>query len=365
MSDYRKNHYVSQFQLRAFGKSQREIQLFNIEHKIFVENASIRNQCKKNGFHDFNPEFEKELGKLETEVARTLSRIEEEQTLSITPDQYDNLLLFIVLQRGRTLAAANSSERMTDLLAKSLMSEDTELGKIDRDTYEITNTYPSELPIRAAIESFPIARALQPHLFINDTTDEFILGDNPAVAHNMYCESIKHRGSLGLNCSGIQLFFPISPKVLIYLFDPYVYKVRNMNSSMRSSLSRRSDIRYLNALQYLNADRCIYFKTGQEGIDKIHEQFSRLRQEKNGQWIESDWNDEDDEGKSRIIHAFETMHNIPQSISAVNIRKEASKIPISKRLSKVGQLSSDSNGLSSPKGASLRYAISEENIREY
>lgn len=64
------------------------------------------------------------------------------------------------------------------------------------------------------------------------------------------------QNSFGLQSSGILFFLPISPKHLLLVYDPNVYSVETVRNICKV---KGRDVEALNELQYIRADKNIYF----------------------------------------------------------------------------------------------------------
>jgi hypothetical protein len=85
----------------------------------------------------------------------------------------------------------------------------------------------------------------------------FVTSDHPVVKYNTYCEGITEFGVTGSKCRGLELFFPLSPTVLLYGFDLGVYKLKRSRRGPTTASS--DDARQLNRLQQIAAHDNIYF----------------------------------------------------------------------------------------------------------
>ena len=83
----------------------------------------------------------------------------------------------------------------------------------------------------------------------------FILGDKPVVLYNQYCEQVEHYAGLGLNCGGIQLFMPLSPKEYLLLYDGQVYDY------VKSHPVTDADVVTLNTFQILQSESNVYLSS--------------------------------------------------------------------------------------------------------
>ena len=68
----------------------------------------------------------------------------------------------------------------------------------------------------------------------------------PLMVAVLYCEGVTYQGVNGWNCAGIQVFWPISPKTLIVLYDRDTYVVPESSPGARASrLSGEFDVAQL------------------------------------------------------------------------------------------------------------------------
>jgi len=221
-----RHHFVPQFYLRLFSADGRRVHLYNFSRDRLILGASIKGQCARYNFHDFAPGLEEAFAKLEGEVNEIILKILETRVLPPpNSEERETLGTYIVFQKLRTGRAASEVDATTDFIGKQLLKESPELDGADLDQFEIRDAYPIAIPLKVAAEVSWIVSDLRMHLFFNNTPREFITSDDPVIAHNQYCEGITHLGVTGLNNRGLQLFWPISPKHLVMLFDAVVYKV--------------------------------------------------------------------------------------------------------------------------------------------
>jgi hypothetical protein len=97
----------------------------------YVASASIKGQCKRIGFHDYNPELEGALGTLQGAVATVIRNIITTDSPPVWLRDEHQVLAVIAIQRSRTVAAAENSERMLDNLLKVAYEEQAKTDGID------------------------------------------------------------------------------------------------------------------------------------------------------------------------------------------------------------------------------------------
>jgi hypothetical protein len=360
------DHYVPQFYFRNFspdlpdGTSDRSeggnIRLINLGRRKFVPTASIKGQCKKAGFHDYKPGLEAALGQLEGMAASAIRGVMEANAPpELRSPDHETLSTFIAIQRSRTISAAEDADKMADRMFKIAYEKEAKLKGIGLSDYEIRSKYPVAMPLSAAAECAHIAMQLGVHLFVNETSEEFITSDNPVIAHNQYCEGIEYRGVLGWNCAGIQIFFPISPRHLIFLYDTRIYAVGMKHERSASRIRDISEIRTLNSFQIVVARENIYFRNDSM-VGSLLAQTERLaskRRRKRHITVQTKPVAKGD-GTSELIHQFERMPPLRFSVGGVRVKRSMKRIPMDQRAGMV-RTPESSIGRGAGAGPSWRY----------
>ena len=165
------------------------------------------------------------LGKVESVAA---SLIETMCETMILPDRHSAawmmLLTFLCLQSGRTSQSANDAEEMGDYLAKLMMSGKADELGITLDDFIIKQEYPVAMPLSVSSQAASNLLDLDACFLRSKTGVGFFASDNPVVFFNSQRCHIEGRGHIGLGSKGIQIFYPLSPTVCLYLYDASVYK---------------------------------------------------------------------------------------------------------------------------------------------
>jgi hypothetical protein len=334
------DHYVPQFYFRNFSPNRtadrperRSIRLINLVRRVFVPIASIKGQCKKAGFHDYGLGVEAALGQLEGLAASAVrGLIDADAPPEPWSRDHQVLARFTVTQRSRTLSAAEDADKMADRLFKVAYEEQAKRNGIDLSNYELRSRYPVAIPLSVAAQHVSIAMNLALHVFVNETSEEFITSDNPVIAHNQYCEGIDHRGVLGWDCSGIQIFFPVSPRHLFLLYDATVYALDTKHGRRTSRIVDVGEIRTINAFQIVTARENIYFRDAAMA-DPLLAQIERLasrRHRKRNVTVQSH-PVADGDGTTELIHQFERMVPLKLSLGGVRIKRSMRRIPLDRR----------------------------------
>ena len=119
-------------------------------------------------------------------------------------------------------------------------------------TWVVTNS------LVTALDSVILVADLSLHLLRNQTDFPFIFSDAPVVFCNTHYRNVEHRGVLGLQTPGLQIFFPLDPRTLLLLMDDAVYFGAYRNHVV-VDITERSDVSQLNALQLHHSLNSVYF----------------------------------------------------------------------------------------------------------
>lgn len=112
---------------------------------------------------------------------------------------------------------------------------DKELLKKIRIKYD----NPLQFSLRNAFSSYHLAQDLRIHLLINNTKNHLITSDHPVVYYNKWRENIKDIGTIGLASKGLLIFLPLSPEILLLLYDPTVYMIDNGRNNVSYIIKMR------------------------------------------------------------------------------------------------------------------------------
>jgi hypothetical protein len=125
---------------------------------------------------------------------------------------------------------------------------------------------------------------------------------------------IMDHGTIGLDCKGLQILFPIDPSRAIYLFDPSVYR-RPSNTGMRKV--GIVDAAQINIISYMQADENIYFRdlAGARFAAEVSSIAEKYIPYERVVFRESLAVDHDDDTSSSIIHQFHTQPPIEASFT--------------------------------------------------
>jgi hypothetical protein len=278
MSQNKKHHYVPRFYMKRFSSNGRSINIWNIPKQRIILSANLKNQCYKNYFYGKILEVEKALGDIEGITAEIFYRIDSLETPPLPQSPYYfTLILYVLMQYGRTVYAADMVDDMSDKIAKHVLGPIAKEKGIDFTGVKIGVKYPGKYSLAILTQAYPLILDMQCKLIINETGVEFVTSDNPVVLYNQLLSFRKQGSNTGLASKGLQIFFPIGPHKLLIFYDHIMYRVgRRSKPVVHVSLPR--DVYELNKLQACSAAKNIYFndpKIDVETLDKKAAPFRR------------------------------------------------------------------------------------------
>lgn len=331
------HHFVPQFYLRNFAsdEKQKQICLFNIERGILMSAVSLRDQCAKHRYYG-SQELEHALGKFESRWGLLFKRIIQEEKTPNDFYSFEQIVKFVSVQARRTISAEQQSKEMWDAMTGAAFRghpEEREKATAEKQVDRVLEN------LKLGLGYAPILYDLKIILVINRTQTDFLTSDNPVVsANNFYPGRHPNLGS-GLASSGLIKAVPISPRLLIILFDSGIYTLTN-TIGHRVITRKRRDIDALNELQWLNAEKNLYFSKADEGpriLDKIGTAYRNrgapkskltefVRSKVLGNWVLPDSDkaveQADDGSRDSLIQVSSLVENIALRLSFLSNRNK-------------------------------------------
>jgi len=269
MPNNKKHHYVPRFYLKRFSTNGKSINIWNISKEKCISYGNLKNQCYKDYFYGKELEIEKALGKIEGEAAAIFNLIDQYQFPPPNNSQgYITLILYILIQYGRTTYSADSLDEMTDKLMKHLLKEQAEAEGIEIDRVRIGVENPASYSLGMILLSHPLMLDLGCKVLINKTSVDFVTSDNPVVLYNQLFSFQKHGSNTGLFSKGLQMFLPINSKTILVFYDSQSY---SMGSGYSPSVEVRlpRDVYQLNILQMTSAYQNVYFENSELDVKTL------------------------------------------------------------------------------------------------
>lgn len=312
----KRHHYVPQFYLRNFSKDGRRINLFNFRKKQPYL-GPLRGQCAVKRFYSL--EKEGEFAKLEGTMAQTLRFLLDDPSYLDAPDLRDTLLGFIVFQSLRTPGAL----RTPAALEAQVKAVAAEYGVDDEEVHAelgLAGLAPGEEMLFCGENAWASAKDLEMCLVENTSNQELITSDDPVVRYNQYCRGSANAEN-GWSMVGLQVFFPLSPRYLLLLYDPQIYRIRRprqLSSVVRTSQPR--DVAELNALQILHARDNVYY-LGEQGSTNIEFQCRRRAKSRSRTMVVEE-HMLNAQGTKRLVTNYFAPLRHELSLSFLNVKKD-------------------------------------------
>ncbi|KAB2919961.1 MAG: DUF4238 domain-containing protein [Hyphomicrobiaceae bacterium] len=250
MAHNKNQHFVPQFYLRNFAADpdRKSVNLLNLSRAKLIERASIRNQCSRDYWHgEYDEAFEESIKKLEGLSASIIKAC----LLTDEIQRLRHLKTFLSFQLGRTAFAAEafaeSRAKMYELAYRQPANE----NKVD----------PVHMIALQALGA-PILLDLAACFVVNKSPVEFVTSDNPVALSNWWFRHIHRQrpgSGIGLAQAGLEVYFPLSPRHQLVLYDRNIWSVPKANSVGTIYLRNKDDVAALNERQVLNAQHNVYF----------------------------------------------------------------------------------------------------------
>lgn len=324
MADKENQHYVPQYYFRFFSNNGKSISLINKSTGKLVTTASIKGQASKSYFYG-DKVVEDSITKLESCFLAPLKKLKDCKSFASLDDSEVILILqSIMFQRSRTLATRldrrDQSQHIANLFLEIAINNCEDLSdEIKQQLRESTTVVPDakEFQKIEIIESvsnahflFDLGRAI----LKNRTNKPFIFGDAPVVFSNPFQQNICSRGVLGMRNPGLIIFFPLSPRTAIFLYDRNVYKVKpNKNGNI--DVRHAKDIDQLNSLQLHSAASAAYFDDI-ENANYVHDLWKNAcKKEFKTKGIIRTFVVQHEEENKEILHQFDEQLSFIPSLS--------------------------------------------------
>jgi len=279
MPQNKNQHYVPKFYFKQFSKNGRSICTYCIPKNLPIEHAPINSQCSKDYFYNKNTKIEETFSMLEGLMKTKLKSIIENKSLNfLSKEEIEHLKSHILFQYGRTKSAKEKENEMAnylfDLFKPKIFADAKKAGKdinwnsIQNIKIERTSNYSLFISMVSGI----LLSDLNIIILENSSNIDFIFSDNPVVFFNSFFNKSYSYGTTGIASTGLQIFYPINSKYLLFLYDPEYYFILNN----KIKLTKNEDIQRINGLQILNCNHNIYFENFKMK-NKIIERYNQIK----------------------------------------------------------------------------------------
>lgn len=328
-------HYVPQYYFRNFSDNGKHVCVLLRDNGKIIPSAPFRHQCSRRNFYG-SQELEKALSGLEGQHAvatrMALKIAAEGGSSQISIEFLFRFLQAIMFQRGRTALEIQKSTEAKCKMHLAAFRHYIKHGGGENcekilQAIDDGKAIVSEEPHANVVESIGVFLSTtigitDLHLcFLRNKTDyPFVFSDAPVVFYNIWARKVQNRGVLGVQCPGLQIFYPLSPNVTAMLIDADRYD-GPWSENIVLDLHYRADVSQLNALQVHHAMSSIYFSNPGDAqyvrdLWSTHrprlEKLQNIYTDKSDFWI----NGKPPQGE--LMHMFEPQINHPLSLSFVD-----------------------------------------------
>ncbi|GFZ79861.1 hypothetical protein GCM10011531_07250 [Aquaticitalea lipolytica] len=248
-----------------------------------IPNADLNGQAQEKYFYGKDLERENWFGNIEDKTSNVLKKVVKTKQLpKDKSDDYYWIWLFMLLQAYRTRANADEFNEMVDSSLKTAMKFEKKFEDFEFDNYSFAHDDAIEISLDILLKSLPMLLDMQIKLLKNDTNKELITSDNPISKYNQFLESRKFPyGHTGIMSKGLQIFYPLSPDLLLTMYDPRVYKVGN-KKQFSNILMNAKDIEFLNILTCLHSNKSVFSseKVSDFQLEQILEKSKKYQDQK-------------------------------------------------------------------------------------
>lgn len=325
-------HYVPQCLLKHFGqnvKNAKRLNIFDISRSHVRYNQSITENFSQNYFYDRDNSVEDLLSqKIEAPAATVIDKLVNGQ-LAISDKDHPALLRFISALLCRTPQAREKALSFINSFFDSVVEKLLSLNGFDPNDSGKVWMHPKDpsdlvsvITLQGIIDA-GILVDLGIHIIKNNTTSEFCISDHPAFVYNWFYKDLEHPAITSLTAQGLQIFLPLSPNLLICLYDSEVYKYGKKNSNV-TTVSSDYDIEILNSFQIMNAESIIGFrdKNSEASLKELYRKNKDIKIHQHESLIVEEKHNED--GKLKTTHlTFTRQTKLSKMPSFVKIKKKS------------------------------------------
>lgn len=263
LGEVKRQHYVPRMLLRNFSKDGTRISLV-VDGKR-IDGTSIKNQCQEDYFYGADNIMEKSFGNSEAKMASFLGDLAPSRFVNLTDDDLRELQLFLAYQYHRTRGAAEHLSKFLGSFLAEAVKGTALLNKGvdtrgDLEDVEVRFKNAQNEALWVGTKLMPVITDLSVKLISTDRAPGFVIADNPVVAYNQFAEHhpilTHYPTSTNLAHKGLQLFLPLSPGMLLALFDGGTYQYGGNGFVCKAG---PADVAFMNRMQAVNAMSSFYF----------------------------------------------------------------------------------------------------------
>ncbi len=273
------NHFIPRFYMANFSGNKKCIDKCLLETGRIIRNAKTKTTGGKNFMYGKDGKLENAFMELEGQCSDIISRVIKEEKIHVNSEDYLDLLAFIILSNYRILAVADDKLEEFSAMFRVCAKMYKEHGKLDIsddliESISAQATIPSLWPLKRAKTAFEVSMDLQLSLIKNVSNLSFITSDFPTAKYNQVFIANNYKTSYGYGHMGFQLFYPISPRYCLVLYDPIPYRKHHFSDNIFVMQDPKS-VQAINFLIAGYARKEIYF--GNYVSDRTIEKIIKFR----------------------------------------------------------------------------------------
>ena len=262
MKNHVKNqHLVPQFLLKNFAsRDEAFIWAYDKNEKYNEQNRikerAIKKVASEKYFYDKNIKdpkgsYEYMLQEVENNSAPIIAEIITAKCIKgLSKEERMTLSLFIVTQILRTKGNLLQCESRTESISKHL----EEKWNIKRPDIDSRKVWFSTLHKHEIFNEIIMNKIW----VLYKSNNSFLISDNPVTLQNVI-NTNKHRGTLGIDSPGIEIYLPLSPSLTICMFcEKFFEQSGYYIEQIPNEISKPEKVENLNFLQIASSDRFIF-----------------------------------------------------------------------------------------------------------
>lgn len=270
-------HYVPQFYQRRFSDDGKNVGVYIVDQLKAITMAPIKSQASADYFYTTetskSENVEKAFSGIEGIAKEIMQKLDANPRAPLTKEESFSLYVFTILQLGRTLSPVQDTREMANMMLRKVIKAQVEISKNSDnpdladykditdeviDSITLTDEAAKKLTLGSYLQMLPACIDLKSKVLINETATPFITSDNPVCLYNPFMEKMNCPLN-GLGARGAFIYFPLSPRLALLIYDDMVYKVGNRKQGY-AEIHNHNDIHELNKLSIVNCNQVIYYQ---------------------------------------------------------------------------------------------------------
>ena len=276
MPQKKKQHYIPKTLLKRFSINKKCF-IYNLKSNEVIDNAvSYEDQCYANYMYGSDLKIENELAEIESDFSAILDFVIINNSLPVEEERIKKISRYIILQWHRTESAVDRFQTIAKDTMCSFLPSVLSYYKIDQENFDvdqyvgeyIATTFPRQQVavhnVECSLSSDLNISDLKLCILKNATGIDLVLSDDLVIVGNDF----QPKYGLGANCPGIYFYMPISPDLLLLLYDSKMYNIEKCELSI-------NEIEYLNYMQLAKARKILIGKNKESlsNLKKTYDSF--------------------------------------------------------------------------------------------